>query len=86
MSFSNPFGDFDMQIVGESQDASSILVSDVEFSKRARTALSSMGIKTLGDITGKSLEDFMGLKNFGKTSLNEIRDIIGLHGLKILGE
>lgn len=75
-----------MQILGESQEASSILVSDVEFSKRVRTALSNMGIKTLGEIAGKSPEDFMEFKNFGKTSLEEIRDRLGSHGLKLRGE
>jgi DNA-directed RNA polymerase subunit alpha len=58
-------------------------VTDFELSVRSRNCLQGMNIFTLGDLTRVSEQDLLGGKNFGETSLHEIREIMGAHGLSI---
>ncbi len=58
-------------------------VSDFELSIRARTCLKKMGIVTLGDLCKYSEQDLLGSKNFGETSLVEIREILKNKGLSL---
>jgi len=58
-------------------------VTDFELSVRSRNCLASMNIMTLGDLTQISEADLLAGKNFGETSLVEIRELMGQHGLRI---
>lgn len=58
-------------------------VSDFELSVRSRNCLQKMGIRTLGDLTRVSEQQLLASKNFGETSLIEIRDILGSKGLEL---
>lgn len=58
-------------------------VTDFELSVRSRNCLASMDIHTLGDLTEVSEQELLAGKNFGETSLLEIRELLGLHGLRI---
>lgn len=58
-------------------------VTDFELSVRSRNCLEGMDIFTLGDLTRVSEQDLLGGKNFGETSLHEIREIMAAHGLMI---
>lgn len=58
-------------------------VTDFELSVRSRNCLQGMDIITLGDLTDISEHDLLAGKNFGETSLHEIRDMMVAHGLKI---
>lgn len=58
-------------------------VTDFELSVRSRNCLQSMGIKTLGDLTRISEQELLAGKNFGETSLVEIRSLMQAHGLDI---
>lgn len=58
-------------------------VTDFELSVRSRNCLEGMDIYTLGDLTRVSEQDLLGGKNFGETSLHEIREIMAAHGLMI---
>lgn len=58
-------------------------VTDFELSVRSRNCLASMDIHTLGDLTRVSESDLLQGKNFGETSLVEIRDLMQQHGLKV---
>jgi DNA-directed RNA polymerase subunit alpha len=58
-------------------------VTDFELSVRSRNCLASMDIHTLGDLTEVSEQELLGGKNFGETSLHEIRDLLAAHGLRI---
>lgn len=58
-------------------------IERVEFSVRARRALESLKIVTLGDLVGKSETELMSCRNFGQTSLNEIRQRLAEFGLKL---
>lgn len=58
-------------------------VSDFELSVRSRNCLTVMGIKSLGDLTRVSEQELLSGKNFGETSLNEVRELMKTHGLVI---
>ena len=61
----------------------SIPVSDFELSVRSRNCLQKMGIKTLGDLARCTEQDLLASKNFGETSLVEIRDMLATKGLSL---
>src|SRR5690606_34816635 len=58
-------------------------VTDFELSVRSRNCLQGMNIYTLGDLTRVSEQELLAGKNFGETSLHEIRDMMTAHGLRI---
>jgi DNA-directed RNA polymerase subunit alpha len=60
-----------------------IPVSDFELSVRSRNCLQKMGIFTLGDLARSSEQDLLASKNFGETSLVEIREMLGSKGLAL---
>src|SRR5204862_7775687 len=61
----------------------SISVSDFELSVRSRNCLQKMGVRTLGDLTRTSAAELLASKNFGDTSLVEIRDMLHSKGLEL---
>jgi DNA-directed RNA polymerase subunit alpha len=60
-----------------------IPITDFELSVRARNCLARMEIQTLGDLVKKSEVELLSYKNFGETSLNEIKDILRANGLRL---
>jgi len=56
-------------------------VSDLNFSVRARKALQLLNIQTLGDLASHTEAELMGVKNFGSTSLKEIRERLSENNL-----
>jgi DNA-directed RNA polymerase subunit alpha len=58
-------------------------VTDFELSVRSRNCLKKMNIKTLGDLTRVSEQQLLSSKNFGETSLLEIREVLTAKGLRI---
>lgn len=48
-------------------------VSDLELSVRSRKALQRLNINTLGELASRTEDELLGCKNFGQTSLNEIK-------------
>jgi len=55
----------------------------IEFSIRARRALESLNITTLGELIAKTDADLLACKNFGQTSLNEVRQRMAEYGLSL---
>ncbi|MCY2937289.1 MAG: tetratricopeptide repeat protein [Planctomycetota bacterium] len=58
-------------------------VNDFELSVRARNCLRRMSIKTLGDLTRISEDQLLTSKNFGETSLVEIKEMLSIKGLRL---
>jgi DNA-directed RNA polymerase subunit alpha len=58
-------------------------ISDFELSVRSRNCLEKMNVTTLGDLTRISEPDLLSFKNFGETSLNEIKQMLGSKGLRL---
>ena len=71
-----PSGEGDEGLLATSLD-------QIEFSVRARKAMGNLQIKTLGDLAGKSEVELMACRNFGQTSLNEIRQRLAEYGLQL---
>ena len=61
----------------------SIPVTDFELSVRSRNCLQKMGVGTLGDLCRTSEQELLTSKNFGETSLVEIRDMLQSKGLDL---
>jgi len=60
-----------------------IPVTDFELSVRSRNCLKKMNIRTLGDLTRVNEQQLLSSKNFGETSLLEIKEILGSKGLRL---
>jgi DNA-directed RNA polymerase subunit alpha len=60
-----------------------IPVTDFELSVRSRNCLKKMNIKTLGDLTRVSEQQLLTSKNFGETSLAEIKEMLTSKGLRL---
>ena len=58
-------------------------VTDFELSVRSRNCLTGMNIHTLGDLTRVSEQDLLSGKNFGETSLAEVRELMSQHNLVV---
>ena len=60
-----------------------IPVTDFELSVRARNCLQKMGVRNLGDLTRTSEQELLAGKNFGETSLQEIKEMMESRGLRL---
>ncbi len=60
-----------------------IPVTDFELSVRARNCLERMNVRTLGDLTRITEQELLSYKNFGETSLNEVKQMMASKGLRL---
>lgn len=60
-----------------------IPVTDFELSVRSRNCLAKMNIKCLGDLVKRTESEMLAYKNFGETSLREIRDMLVSRNLRL---
>ena len=58
-------------------------VNELELSVRAANCLKNANIKTIADLVQKSEGEMLRTKNFGKKSLNEIKEILSEMGLSL---
>jgi DNA-directed RNA polymerase subunit alpha len=58
-------------------------VSELNLSVRSRRCMARLNIRTVGDLVTRSSEELLGTKNFGHTSLSEIRAKLGEQGLSL---
>jgi len=58
-------------------------ITDFELSVRSRNCLAKMLITTLGDLITRTEAELLSYKNFGETSLQEIKDILNSKGLRL---
>jgi DNA-directed RNA polymerase subunit alpha len=61
-------------------------VSDLGLSVRARKCMIRLGITTIGELVRRSGDDLLECKNFGVTSLDEVREKLEVHTLKLRGD
>ena len=55
----------------------------MDLSVRARKALQLLGVQTVGDLATRTEAELMGVKNFGATSLDEVREVLQSHNLEL---
>ena len=68
---------------GKESEVLNIPISDFELSVRSKNCLEKMNIRTLKDLTRITEADLLSFKNFGETSLNEIKVILSQKGLRL---
>lgn len=61
-------------------------IAELNLSVRARKCMIRLGIATIGELVRRTGDDLLECKNFGVTSLNEVREKLTLQGLKIRGD
>lgn len=61
-------------------------ISDLNLSVRARKCMNRLGLASIGELLRKSGDDLLECKNFGVTSLNEVREKLTQLGLKLRGD
>ena len=77
---------YDEEVARDAAKTSAMLntpVTDFELSVRARNCLKIMEIRTLGDLLKVSENELMSYKNFGETSLVEIKHMLTARGLRL---
>ena len=61
-------------------------ISDLNLSVRARKCMVRLGLSTIGELLRRTGDDLLECKNFGVTSLNEVREKLTQQGLKLRGD
>jgi len=61
-------------------------VDELELSVRARRCVENAGVATIGELVSKDKDELLAARNFGRASLNEVREKLALHGLALRGE
>ena len=70
----------------DEQEIYSLPITELNLSVRARKCTTKLGIATIGELVRRTGEDLMECKNFGVTSLNEVREKLAERGLKLRGD
>ena len=58
-------------------------ITDFELSVRSRNCLKKMNLRTLGDLLRTTEAELLSYKNFGETSLSEIKALLAQKGLRL---
>ena len=61
-------------------------VSELQLSVRARKCMTRLNINTMGELLSKTQDELMEARNFGVTSLNEVREKLTLLGVSLRGD
>jgi DNA-directed RNA polymerase subunit alpha len=61
-------------------------IADLNLSVRARKCMVRLGISTIGELVRRTGDELLECKNFGVTSLNEVREKLTPVGLKLRGD
>jgi DNA-directed RNA polymerase subunit alpha len=70
----------------DEQELLSQPITELNLSVRARKCTTKLGINLISDLVRRTAEDLMECKNFGVTSLNEVREKLSERGLKLRGD
>ena len=60
-------------------------LADIELSARSRKALDRLGVESVGELGQLTEEKLLACKNFGETSLNEVKQVLRRYGLSLSG-
>jgi DNA-directed RNA polymerase subunit alpha len=61
-------------------------ITDLNLSVRARKCMVRLGINTIAELVRRTGDDLLECKNFGVTSLTEVREKLTIKGLKLRGD
>src|SRR5205807_3498018 len=60
-------------------------IEELDFSVRTYNCLKKANIQTIADLVKTSEDDLMNIRNFGRKSLDEVRDKLSQYGLRLAG-
>jgi DNA-directed RNA polymerase subunit alpha len=61
-------------------------IEELELGVRSYNCLKRVGIETIGDLVMKTEQELAAIPNFGKKSIEEVRETLQTHGLNLRGE
>ena len=61
-------------------------IEELELGVRSYNCLKRVGIETIGDLVTKSENELAAIPNFGKKSIEEVKETLATHGLNLRGE
>ena len=61
-------------------------IEELELGVRSYNCLKRVGIETIGDLVSKSENELASIPNFGKKSIEEVKETLQTHGLNLRGE
>ena len=61
-------------------------VTEPNLSVRSRKCMNQRNITTVGELVHRTNDELLKAKNFGQTALTEVREKLGLMGLKLRGD
>src|SRR5918911_4376033 len=61
-------------------------IEELELGVRSYNCLKRVGIETIGDLVGKTETELAAIPNFGKKSIEEVKETLATHGLTLRGE
>ena len=62
-----------------------ILIEELELGVRSYNCLKRVGIETIGDLIGKTEAELAAIPNFGKKSIEEVKETLAAQGLSLRG-
>ena len=79
----------DIRLLGEEEpevpqpggEMANILIEELELGVRSYNCLKRVGVETIGDLISKSEDDLAAIPNFGKKSVEEVKENLARHGL-----
>ncbi len=84
-----PMPEFTFEPEAVSADEQVVLnkpISDLNLSVRARKCMIRLGVVTIGDLLRRTGDELLECKNFGVTSLTEVREKLTVQGLRLRGD
>jgi DNA-directed RNA polymerase subunit alpha len=61
-------------------------IEELELGVRSYNCLKRVGIETIGDLVTKTENELAAIPNFGKKSIEEVKETLQAHGLNLRGE
>ena len=61
-------------------------IEELELGVRSYNCLKRVGIETIGDLVSKSEAELAAIPNFGKKSIEEVKETLATHGLNLRGD
>jgi DNA-directed RNA polymerase subunit alpha len=61
-------------------------IEELELGVRSYNCLKRVGIETIGDLVTKTENELASIPNFGKKSIEEVKETLAAHGLNLRGE
>jgi DNA-directed RNA polymerase subunit alpha len=61
-------------------------IEELELGVRSYNCLKRVGIETIGDLVTKTESELASIPNFGKKSIEEVKETLAQHGLRLRGD